>query len=111
MKNSSPKIFKRTNYIISFFVNLLENIFQNCIFSGPPSFGASQAPGFNQQPFGQPTPSTLSTLAPSGGHSNVPSHSSAGGFGPSSPSGFPSTAAPSSKGIYKFSIVFFCVFV
>lgn len=92
--------------MISFFVNFLENIFQNCIFSGPPSFGASQAPGFNQQPFGQPTPSTLSTLAPGGGHSNVPSHSSAG-FGPSSPSGFPSTAAPSSKGIYKFSIVFF----
>lgn len=86
-------------------MNFLENIFQNCFFfSGPPSFGASQAPGFNQQPFGQPTPSTLSTLAPSGGLSNVPS----AGFGPSSPSGFPSTVAPSSKGIYKLSI-FLCI--
>lgn len=88
----------------------MENIFEKCIFSGPPSFGASQAPGFNQQPFGQPTPSTLSTLAPSGGLPNVPSLSSAGGFGPSSPSGFPSTAAPSPKGICKLSISF-CVFV
>lgn len=79
---------------------------------GPPSFGATPTltPGFNQQPFVQPAPSSLPPSVPGshssipGGHSSIPgSHSSvpglsSGGFGPSASAGFPATSVPSSKG-------------
>lgn len=66
---------------------------------GPPgTFSASPAPSFNPN-FGQPT---ASSLPPTGVHA-AGGHS-AGGYAPSASSGFPSTAAPGSKGIQNYAL-------